>query len=81
LKHSYQHYLAQHAPESVRYVYLTGSEELLRQRLLKRTTHFMNPRLLHSQFETLEPPEDAVRVDVAPPPEAIVPDIRRKLGL
>ena len=33
LKHAYQHYLAQFAPESVRYVYLAGSEELLRQRL------------------------------------------------
>ncbi len=81
LKHAYQHYLAQFAPESVRYVYLAGSEELLRQRLARRTGHFMNPALLHSQFETLEPPEGAIRVDVASSPEAIVAEIRRKLGL
>jgi gluconokinase len=37
--------------------------------------------LLHSQFEVLEPPEEAVRVDVAPSPEAIAADIRRRLGL
>jgi gluconokinase len=81
LKHAYQHYLAQFAPESVHYVYLAGSEELIRQRLARRTGHFMNPGLLHSQFETLEPPEHAVRVDITPSPEAIVADIRLKLGL
>jgi gluconokinase len=41
----------------------------------------MNPKLLHSQFETLEPPEGALEVDVSPPPEAIADEIRRKLGL
>jgi gluconokinase len=81
LKHAYQHYLAHFAPESVRYVYLAGPEELIRQRLAQRTGHFMNPALLHSQFETLEPPEDAVRVDVAAGPEAVVAAIRHRLGL
>jgi gluconokinase len=81
LKHSYQHYLAQFATESVRYIYLAGAEDLIRQRLLRRTGHFMNPALLHSQFETLEPPEEAIPVDIAPPPEAIVSTIRERLGV
>jgi gluconokinase len=81
LKHAYQHYLAQLAPASVRFVHLVGSEELLRQRLARRTGHFMNPALLHSQFQTLEPPEAAVRVDVTPPPESVVAAIRTSLGL
>jgi gluconokinase len=81
LKHAYQHYLAQVAPESVRYVYLEGSEELIRQRLAQRRGHFMNPALLHSQFETLEPPEEAVRVDVGLAPDAIAAEIRRELAL
>jgi gluconokinase len=81
LKHAYQHYLAQFAPESVRYVYLVGSEELIRRRLARRTGHFMNPALLHSQFETLEPPEGAVRVDITLSPAAIATAIRRKLEL
>jgi gluconokinase len=81
LKHSYQHYLAQFAPESLRYVYLVGSEELIRQRLGRRTGHFMDPALLHSQFETLEPPEEALRVDITDAPLAIVAAIRIKLGL
>lgn len=81
LKHAYQDYLERDEPTCVHYVYLEGSEELIRQRLAARKGHFMNPNLLHSQFETLEPPEHAVRVDVAPLPEVIVDEITRKLGL
>jgi gluconokinase len=80
LKHAYQHYLAQFAPESLRYVYLFGSEDLIQQRLAQRTGHFMNPSLLHSQFEALEPPKVSVQVNVALPPNAIVAAIRLKLG-
>ena len=81
LKHDYREYLERHDPECVHYVYLHGSEELIKKRLAARKGHFMNPNLLHSQFETLEPPADAVRVDVAPPPEQIAAEIRKKLGL
>jgi gluconokinase len=81
LKHDYREYLERDEPACVRYVYLCGSEELIRRRLAQRKGHFMNPGLLHSQFETLEPPDDAIRVDVAPALEAIVAEIRRQLGL
>ena len=81
LKHAYQDYLERDVPEAVRYVYLYGSEELIRRRLAARKGHFMNTGLLHSQFETLEPPEDAIRVDVTPAPEVIAAEIRRRLGL
>lgn len=81
LKHKYQDYLEHHDPSRVHYVYLHGTEELLAQRLAARKGHFMNPGLLRSQFEALEPPVDAVRVDVTPTPEEIVVEIRRKLSL
>ena len=81
LKHAYQHYLSQFDAEFVHYVYLQGSEELIRQRLAQRTGHFMNPGLLHSQFDALEPPEEAIQVDVGLPPESQVSMIRAKLGL
>lgn len=81
LKHAYQDYLEQHAPENVHYVYLSGSEDVIRERLAKRTGHFMNPNLLHSQFETLEPPDNALRVDITAAPEVIASEIRRRLGL
>lgn len=65
LKHSYQDYLERHDPAHVRYVYLHGPEELIAQRLADRKGHFMNPSLLHNQFETLQPPTHAVRVGIA----------------
>ena len=81
LKHAYQDYLERDDPACVHYIYLYGSEELIRKRLTERQGHFMNPRLLQSQFETLEPPAEALRVDVSPPPDAIAAEIRRRLGL
>jgi gluconokinase len=81
LKHSYQDYLERDDPARIHYFYLHGSEELIRDRLAGRKGHFMNPGLLHSQFETLEPPTDAVRVEVVGSPEEVADEVRRKLGL
>ncbi len=78
LKHAYQEYLRRDI-DMIEYVYLEGSEALFRDRLANRKGHFMNPNLLHSQFEALEPPEDAIRVDVGPPPEVVVDEIIAKL--
>lgn len=81
LKHAYRDYLQHEEPDRISFVYLRGSEELIRQRLAARHGHFMNPNLLHSQFETLEPPENAIEVDIAPPPAIVAANIRSKLGL
>jgi gluconokinase len=81
LKHAYQEYLDQLDPPHIHFVYLHGSEELIRERLAKRKGHFMNPNLLHSQFETLEPPAYAIRVEITASPETIADEIRRKFGL
>jgi gluconokinase len=81
LKHAYQEYIKEDVPGCVRYVHLRGSEELIRQRLAARKGHFMNPSLLHSQFETLEPPGDALQVDITPEPDVIAAEIRDRLGL
>jgi gluconokinase len=81
LKDEYREYLERDDPACVRYVYLRGSEELIRSRLEARAGHFMNPELLRSQFAALEPPEGEVAVDVAPPPDVVAGDVRRRLGL
>jgi gluconokinase len=80
LKHAYQEYLRHHL-DVVRYVCLCGSPEVIQKRLECRTGHFMNPALLSSQLEILEPPEDAIKVDVSGSPEEIAHEIRRRLGL
>ena len=80
LKHAYQEYLRHHL-DVVRYVCLCGPPELIQKRLASRTGHFMNPALMPSHFEILEPPEDAIRVGVTGTPEDIAGEIRRRLGL
>jgi gluconokinase len=65
----------------VRFVFLHGSEELIAKRQAKRRGHFMPTALLQSQFETLEPPEDAIWIDISPPPAVIADNITRELKL
>jgi gluconokinase len=60
-------------------VHLSGSVEVIRERLGIRVHRYMPANLLDSQFDTLEDPSNAVVVDVAPSPAAIVSEIRRKL--
>ena len=67
-------------PKHVRLVHLTGDFDLILDRM-KQREHFMKPAMLRSQFETLEPPRQALAVDVAKTPDEIVAEIRRELAL
>jgi|SRR5271166_4109033 len=79
LKRSYRQEL-QAGPE-VRFVYLKGSANLIAQRLRSRQGHFAGEQILASQFADLEEPEEAVTVEIGSPPQQIVDEIRKKLGL
>ena len=46
-------------------VHLRGSFDLIRRRVEARKHRYMPASLLQSQFDTLEPPRDAIEVDVA----------------
>lgn len=81
LKQAYRDYLGQDYPGLLKYVYLHGAEELISSRLASRTGHFMNPNLLHSQFDTLEPPADAIQVEVDRTPAEIAVEIRQMVKL
>jgi gluconokinase len=59
----------------VRFVFLTGSQELIEERLKRRSGHFMPPTLLASQFATLEPPSDALTFSCEKTPEQIVSEL------
>ncbi len=65
----------------VKLVYLHGAPELLRQRLAARTGHFMKPGMLDSQLAALEPPHDALQLDIAEPVATLVARIRGQLAL
>jgi len=68
-------------PQQVRFVYLRGSMELIRQRLRNRSGHFMKEDMLASQFAALEEPVDAVIVDIDERPGRIIEQIRAALRL
>lgn len=78
LKQVYRDILSPH--DDVTFVYLKGSAAVIGPRLAARTGHYMNPKLLDSQFATLEEPADALTVDIAHTPAEIVADILGKLG-
>nr|WP_298415430.1 gluconokinase [uncultured Halomonas sp.] len=74
LKKRYRDVLRQGAP-SLDILYLEGSRKVLLERLSARRTHFFTgERMLDSQLQTLEPPEndEALCLDVRYSPKAIV---------
>jgi gluconokinase len=83
LKRAYRDVLV-HDRDDVRIIYLEGTQDLIASRLSLRKDHFMPPRLLASQFKTLEPPEASERVvtvSIDAPADAIIDDIIRQLRL
>ncbi len=69
LKASYRQRIS-HGLADCRFVHLRGSIEVIRERLAARQHRYMPASLLESQFATLEPPRDAIDVDVS----ARIPD-------
>jgi gluconokinase len=79
LKQAYRDILTDGIP-ACRLVHLRGSLELIRSRLTERRHRYMPAALLESQFATLEPPADAIEIDVAMPPERCVQAIASALA-
>jgi gluconokinase len=80
LKARYRAQLAGGDPR-VRFVHLDVSRSLLEERLGRRRDHFATETLLDSQLATLEVPTDAVVLDGAQAPRALVEEILMKLPL
>jgi gluconokinase len=82
LKQKYRETLASGlSPKSITFVWLDGDKELLSERLAHRHHDYMNPKLLDSQFATLEPPADALHVVNDRTPEQVVEEILQHVSL
>ena len=68
-------------PATVKLVHLTGDFALLAARIGGRQGHFMKPEMLASQLADLEPPRDALTLDVAEPVATLVAKIREHYAL
>jgi gluconokinase len=66
LKRKYRQQLRASNPE-LTFVYLKGDFDLIWGRMENRQDHFMNPGLLRSQFEILEPPQNAITLSIDSP--------------
>ena len=81
LKESYRTELTDGTgPRSVRFVFLSGPPELIRQRMEARQGHYMPESLLPSQLATLEPPHDALEISIDQTVSAIVDQILSALA-
>ncbi len=70
--------------KDVRLIYLKGDPDLIARRIAARADHFMPPKLLDSQFRTLEEPtadERPLIVSIVPHPREIVETVVKKLNI
>ncbi len=80
LKAKYRETLFAGLPKDAgRLVFLDGSKEMIAARLVARHHEYMNPALLESQVQTLEVPQDAIRVVNDKTPDQVVDEILAKL--
>jgi gluconokinase len=81
LRRAYRDLLREAGP--VQFVHLTGTRELLTERIQSRAGHFMRPEMLASQLATLEPleaDEPGVALEVAARPAQIADAALDNLG-
>ena len=79
LKESYRQILSKGLADC-RFVHLRGSIELIRARMKERRHRYMPASLLESQFATLEPPADAIEVDIGVSAPECVAAIKARLA-
>lgn len=80
LKESYRAVLESRCSDPLQWIFLTGSEKLLAERLALRKAHYFDPALVQSQLETLEIPEYGWKMDIGRSPQEIVEDILERLN-
>ena len=64
---------------SIQWVFLEGNFDLIKNRIEKRSNHFMDAILLQSQFDTLEIPNYGMKVSCEKSPEDITNEIIRAM--
>ncbi|WP_246457450.1 gluconokinase [Winogradskyella echinorum] len=79
LKEKYRETLSVDINQEIKWVYLSGSFNQIYNRVNKRPDHFMPSDLLQSQFDALEEPKNALKIDISLTPEQIIKKIKTDL--
>lgn len=77
LKQSYRDLLSEN--NEVEWIWLHASFDVIMSRLQNRNNHFFNPKLLSSQFETLEPPTNGRHIEVDKTKDEILAEISKRI--
>ncbi len=75
LKKSYRKRLSEMIEDNSRWFFLDGDFNTILDRLNNRGDHYMPASLLQSQFDALEIPQNATRIDVRKAPDEIIKTI------
>ncbi len=78
LKEKYRQQLSK-GVSTIKWVYLEGSYDLIKQRMESRSQHFFKTDMLRSQFESLEAPNYGIQVNINKAPQDIIASIKSKI--
>ena len=81
LKESYRKRITTIPKKSIHFIFLSGSFNLIKERIISRKNHYFDEHLLQSQFDALEIPKDAFQVSIERSPNQIVSQIIDQLNL
>ncbi|MCL7752668.1 NADP-dependent phosphogluconate dehydrogenase [Polaribacter sp. Z022] len=79
LKQKYRDILNKGIVKQAKWVHLEGSFNQIYKRINSRSNHFMPSELLNSQFDILENPKQAIKIDISLTPEKIINTIKDRL--
>ncbi len=79
LKEKYRELLSKNIENSIVFVYLKGTKELIQERMNARKGHFMPSQLLDSQFSILQEPLYAISIDLSKSPEEMIKETLEKI--
>ena len=68
--------MSQSITNQVEWVFLKGDYDLILNRMQNRSNHYMDPKMLKSQFDALEEPKNAVIVNIKDSTEFIVQKLK-----
>lgn len=72
LKKQYRDIISMNIGESIFWIYLHGTKDLIQQRMTARKNHYMPVALLQSQFDILEIPNESIKIDISLDPQTMV---------
>jgi 6-phosphogluconate dehydrogenase len=80
LKENYRNILNNDIETSTKWVYLAGDFKEIKARIEQRENHYMAAGLLQSQFDILEEPKEAIKININLSPEEILEHLKTQLS-